>query len=68
MDVWHEKFLASLGNNWGSFISLDDSTLHKKRFDIARLLVSVESRLRIPSSMNVKVREKFQNFDISGGS
>ena len=56
MHVWHEKFFASLGNSWGSFVCLDDKTKHRKRFDIARLLVSVESRLRIPSSVNVNVR------------
>ena len=56
MQVWHEIFFLSLGNNWGSFVSLDDCTINRRRFDIARMLVLVESRLKIPSSATVKVR------------
>ncbi|XWS20350.1 hypothetical protein CRYUN_Cryun31cG0093900 [Craigia yunnanensis] len=56
LHVWHEKFFALLGNSLGSFVRLDNKTKHKKRLDITILLVSVESRLRIHSSVNVNVR------------
>ena len=56
--VWHEKFFVSLGNSWGSFVNLNDNTIQRKRLDIKRMLLSVENRLRIPSSVNVKIRGK----------
>ena len=56
LQVWHEKFFAFLGNSWGKLVCIDDNTIKRKRFDIARLLVSVESWLSIPSSVNVNVR------------
>ena len=56
MQVWHEIFFVYLGNNWGSFVSLDDDTFNRRRFDIARMLVLMESRLRIPSPVTVKVK------------
>ncbi|XVF20185.1 hypothetical protein REPUB_Repub11eG0176000 [Reevesia pubescens] len=49
LQCWHYNFFKSLGDNWGSFIKLDSDTAAMKRFDVARMLVSVESLSNIPS-------------------
>ena len=56
LQVWHNKFFESLGNRWGSFVCLDDCTINRSRLDVARMLIRVESSLRIPSTVSVNVR------------
>ncbi|XVE51579.1 hypothetical protein DITRI_Ditri02bG0052800 [Diplodiscus trichospermus] len=63
LQIWHEKFFMSIGNSWGDFVRLDDCTRVKYKFDVARFLVIVESKLKIPSSVSVKVRD--HNFKVS---
>ncbi|XVE66605.1 hypothetical protein DITRI_Ditri08aG0091900 [Diplodiscus trichospermus] len=62
LHLWHENFFSSLGNRWGSFVRLDNCTRNKSRFDIARMLVMVDSRFKIPPL--VTVRFKGQEFKI----
>ncbi|XVF15206.1 hypothetical protein REPUB_Repub09cG0130500 [Reevesia pubescens] len=56
LQAWNETFFRSLGDKWGSFLKLDKSTSSRSRFDIARLLVLVDSKLSIPSSVTIEVR------------
>ncbi|XVF04128.1 hypothetical protein REPUB_Repub05bG0055400 [Reevesia pubescens] len=57
--VWHEQFFQSLGNSWGTFVRVDDNTANRRRFDVARMLVLIESRLNVPSFVSVNIREKY---------
>ncbi|XVE94526.1 hypothetical protein REPUB_Repub02eG0016300 [Reevesia pubescens] len=54
--IWHINFFKSLGDSWGSFIRVNTDTLLRKRLDIARVLVTVGSRMDIPSSVFINVR------------
>ncbi|XVF78456.1 hypothetical protein PTKIN_Ptkin14bG0134900 [Pterospermum kingtungense] len=54
LHVWDMSFFKTLGDKWGSFIRLDYNAVEKKRFDIARMLVSVESAMKIPSVVSIK--------------
>ncbi|GLT87925.1 hypothetical protein SLE2022_059760 [Rubroshorea leprosula] len=40
LHAWGPKFFESMASVWGKFISLDDSTSKRRRFDIARFLIS----------------------------
>ncbi|XVF82531.1 hypothetical protein PTKIN_Ptkin16aG0057100 [Pterospermum kingtungense] len=72
LQLWNEQFFKSIGDCWGSFIRLDDCSASKKRLDIARMLVSVSSRLNIPSVVSVRVKEKsfkiLVSMEVEGGS
>ncbi|GKV14959.1 hypothetical protein SLEP1_g25757 [Rubroshorea leprosula] len=50
LNVWKSEFFANMSCAWGKFICLDDSTNHKRRFDIARFLISTS----IMGSISVK--------------
>ncbi|XVE49755.1 hypothetical protein DITRI_Ditri01bG0106800 [Diplodiscus trichospermus] len=62
LQLWHENFFSSLGNRRGSFVRLDECTKNRSRFDLARILILVDSRFRIPPF--VTVRFKGQTFKI----
>ncbi|OMO63714.1 hypothetical protein CCACVL1_22338 [Corchorus capsularis] len=51
LQLWHDLFFMEIGNLWGSFITLDDSTSKKCRFDLARILVSIKRYTKIPSKI-----------------
>ncbi|XVE69059.1 hypothetical protein DITRI_Ditri09bG0119200 [Diplodiscus trichospermus] len=55
LQLWNIKFFRTLGNQWCSFVIVDEDTLLKQRFDRARMLVIVESRLTVPSIVTVNV-------------
>ncbi|EOY14643.1 Uncharacterized protein TCM_033956 [Theobroma cacao] len=59
------EFFRELGNAWGSFISLDESTRCKKRLDVARVMVTVNKETIIPSKVIVKVNGKAYHLSIS---
>ncbi|GKV32816.1 hypothetical protein SLEP1_g41389 [Rubroshorea leprosula] len=71
LNVWGTDFFAKMGSSWGKFICLDDNTSQKRRFDVARFLlstrimntISVSRQIRINGSMyNVKfTEEEFTN-------
>ncbi|GKV05619.1 hypothetical protein SLEP1_g17606 [Rubroshorea leprosula] len=42
LQVWGPAFFESMAVPWGKFICLDDSTSQKRRFDIARFLISTQ--------------------------
>ncbi|XVF78438.1 hypothetical protein PTKIN_Ptkin14bG0133100 [Pterospermum kingtungense] len=54
LHLWDIKFFKSLGDKWGMFLRVDDETASKSRFDRARLLVLVESKMLIPSIVSIK--------------
>ncbi|XVF36337.1 hypothetical protein REPUB_Repub19eG0049700 [Reevesia pubescens] len=56
--VWHDDFFKSLGNSWGKVMKVDACTSQRKRFDIAKLFILVESRLNVPSSVTINLRGK----------
>ncbi|XVF29224.1 hypothetical protein REPUB_Repub15cG0102500 [Reevesia pubescens] len=56
--AWHQKLFKSIGDSWGKFIKMDKDTATRRRFDVARILVSVESRMNIPSSFSINIRGK----------
>ncbi|XVF87533.1 hypothetical protein PTKIN_Ptkin18bG0127900 [Pterospermum kingtungense] len=47
-------YFKTLGDKWGKFIRLDYDTIEKKRFDVARILVSDDSIMKIQSVVTVK--------------
>ncbi|GKV49607.1 hypothetical protein SLEP1_g56348 [Rubroshorea leprosula] len=52
---WNPRMVARERNVWGKFISTDDSTSKKKRFDIGRILISTPIMEFISKSMNIRV-------------
>ncbi|XVE63862.1 hypothetical protein DITRI_Ditri07aG0055300 [Diplodiscus trichospermus] len=56
LHLWHENIFSSLGNRWGTFVRLDDCTKNKSRFDIARMLVLVDTRFKIPPFVTVRFK------------
>ncbi|GLU22375.1 hypothetical protein SLE2022_384560 [Rubroshorea leprosula] len=53
--VWGPNFFATIGTVWGKFITLDDSTSKKQRFDIGRMLISTPVMDFISKSINILV-------------
>ncbi|GKV47547.1 hypothetical protein SLEP1_g54442 [Rubroshorea leprosula] len=53
--AWKTDFFQSLGNLWGTFVSVDDSTSKKKRLDVARFLLSTPVTESISKSLSIKV-------------
>ncbi|GKV47796.1 hypothetical protein SLEP1_g54658 [Rubroshorea leprosula] len=58
---WNSKFFATITTMWRKFISLDDSTRLKKRFDIARALISTPATEAISKSFKFKINEDMVN-------
>ncbi|XVE96593.1 hypothetical protein REPUB_Repub02eG0236400 [Reevesia pubescens] len=54
--AWHKSFFKSLGDKWCSFIKFDSNTTNKTKFDLTRFLVTVDSKMFIPSSVLVNLR------------
>ncbi|XVF88724.1 hypothetical protein PTKIN_Ptkin19aG0073700 [Pterospermum kingtungense] len=65
LQLWNANFFESLANRWGSFICLDENTLHRRKLDEARILVNVESKLKIPSRVSVQIRGRTHKIIIS---
>ncbi|GKV30538.1 hypothetical protein SLEP1_g39340 [Rubroshorea leprosula] len=57
--AWKSKTFQSFGRLWGTFITLDDSTINKKRFDVARFLITTPSTASISKSITVKINGEF---------
>ncbi|XVF82041.1 hypothetical protein PTKIN_Ptkin16aG0011200 [Pterospermum kingtungense] len=57
LQLWNVEFFKALGNRWGTFVRADYFTLSKERLDFARILVTVESRLDIPGTVSVSVKD-----------
>ncbi|GKV51770.1 hypothetical protein SLEP1_g58395 [Rubroshorea leprosula] len=55
LNVWGPKFFASMWCSWGKFICLDDSTSQRRRFDIARFLISTPVMNTISVTRQIKI-------------
>ncbi|GKV27391.1 hypothetical protein SLEP1_g36564 [Rubroshorea leprosula] len=55
LNAWGCEFFEKMGSSWGKFICLDDSTSNKRRFDIARFLISTPIMDTITVTRQVKV-------------
>ncbi|GKV42304.1 hypothetical protein SLEP1_g49718 [Rubroshorea leprosula] len=55
LNVWGPGFFESMGCSWGKFICLDDSTSQRRRFDIARFLISTPIMNSISVSREIKI-------------
>ncbi|XVF82163.1 hypothetical protein PTKIN_Ptkin16aG0022800 [Pterospermum kingtungense] len=53
--VWNMKFFTTLGDFLGEFVKVDRETAEKNRFDVAKKLVKVDSKLSIPPLVSVKL-------------
>ncbi|GKV02366.1 hypothetical protein SLEP1_g14813 [Rubroshorea leprosula] len=53
--AWKSETFETFGRLWGNFVSLDDSTISKKRFDAARFLITTPSTESISKSITVKI-------------
>ncbi|XVF83519.1 hypothetical protein PTKIN_Ptkin16aG0495200 [Pterospermum kingtungense] len=51
------EFFKALGDAWAEFVKVDEDTAAKNIFDVAKLLIMVESRLNIPPVVSVKMRD-----------
>ncbi|GLU18031.1 hypothetical protein SLE2022_343530 [Rubroshorea leprosula] len=55
LNVWGVDFFQKMGSSWGKFICLDDSTSKRKRFDIARFLISTPMTNSISVLRQIKI-------------
>ncbi|GKV37516.1 hypothetical protein SLEP1_g45542 [Rubroshorea leprosula] len=55
LHAWGPKFFESMASVWGKFISLDDSTSKRRRFDIARFLISTTMMEAISVKRKIQV-------------
>ncbi|GKV19934.1 hypothetical protein SLEP1_g30130 [Rubroshorea leprosula] len=53
--AWGPKVFATIGSVWGKFLTLDDSTSRKLRFDIGRMLISTPVMDFISKSISIGV-------------
>ncbi|GKV30559.1 hypothetical protein SLEP1_g39360 [Rubroshorea leprosula] len=65
LNVWAPEFFASMGCSWGKFICLDDSTSKRKRFDIARFLISTLIMNTILMMRQIKIDESMYKIKFS---
>ncbi|GKV44172.1 hypothetical protein SLEP1_g51378 [Rubroshorea leprosula] len=55
LNVWGVDFFQKMGSSWGKFVCLDDSTSKRKRFDIARFLISTPLTNSISVLRQIKI-------------
>ncbi|GKV49208.1 hypothetical protein SLEP1_g55970 [Rubroshorea leprosula] len=65
LNAWKSDFFEKMSWPWGKFICLDDSTSKKRRFDIARFLISTPSMNSISITRQVKVNGSLFNIKFS---
>ncbi|GKV49720.1 hypothetical protein SLEP1_g56454 [Rubroshorea leprosula] len=61
LNVWGTTFFESMACSWGKFMCLDDSTSKRKRFDIARLLISTQIMDNISVMRQIKINGSLYN-------
>ncbi|GKV03082.1 hypothetical protein SLEP1_g15450 [Rubroshorea leprosula] len=59
LHAWGPEFFISIANLWGNFITLDESTSSKKRFDVARILISTSETNQISKTLTYKINGHF---------
>ncbi|GKU90659.1 hypothetical protein SLEP1_g4626 [Rubroshorea leprosula] len=61
LHAWGPVFFESMVAAWGKFISLDDNTSKKRRFDVARILISTSIMESISVKRQIKVNGVLYN-------
>ncbi|GKV46541.1 hypothetical protein SLEP1_g53515 [Rubroshorea leprosula] len=61
LNVWGSDFFAKMGSSWGKFICLDDNTSQKRRFDVARFLLSTPIMNTISVLRQIKINGVMHN-------
>ncbi|GKV29210.1 hypothetical protein SLEP1_g38156 [Rubroshorea leprosula] len=61
LNAWETDFFEKMSCSWGKFICLDDSTSKKRRFDIARFLISTPIMNSISVMRQVKINGSLYN-------
>ncbi|GKV14958.1 hypothetical protein SLEP1_g25756 [Rubroshorea leprosula] len=59
LHVWNPEYFTIIATLWGKFISLDESTRLKKRFDVARILISTSETNLISKALWFKINGQF---------
>ncbi|GKV49125.1 hypothetical protein SLEP1_g55890 [Rubroshorea leprosula] len=62
---WGPTFFSTLSCIWGKFITLDESTSKKKRFDIARFLICTPVMDSISKKLKVKINVTVYNIRVA---
>ncbi|GKV29753.1 hypothetical protein SLEP1_g38652 [Rubroshorea leprosula] len=61
LNAWRSDFFEKMGSTWGKFICLDDSTSNKRRFDVARFLISTHIMDSISVTRQIKINGVLYN-------
>ncbi|KAK8579183.1 hypothetical protein V6N13_142400 [Hibiscus sabdariffa] len=60
LEAWNEYVLSFMGSRWGDVIRLDQDTVERNRFDVARILIGVKCLSTIPPFLPIVLNgEKF---------
>ncbi|EOY12746.1 Uncharacterized protein TCM_031281 [Theobroma cacao] len=54
INLWTEALFSEIGEQCGSFIMIDEDTYHRRRYDFARMLISVKKTTVVPTSVTFK--------------
>ncbi|XVE68528.1 hypothetical protein DITRI_Ditri09bG0075200 [Diplodiscus trichospermus] len=54
LHLWNVEFVKALGETWGTFVKVDYETGSGNNLNAARVMVLVESKMKIPSIVRVK--------------
>ncbi|GKV51184.1 hypothetical protein SLEP1_g57855 [Rubroshorea leprosula] len=65
LHIWKSSFFETVACLCGKFISLDDSTIKKKRLDVAKILILTSVQENIQKVLRVKVGEKIFQIRVS---
>ncbi|XVE85396.1 hypothetical protein DITRI_Ditri17bG0087700 [Diplodiscus trichospermus] len=65
LEAWHPNFFIALASKWGTFMKIDDQTFFRKRFDVAKILILVEDKETIPSSVNARFKGDLVKIHVS---
>ncbi|KAL4383150.1 hypothetical protein GQ457_15G021490 [Hibiscus cannabinus] len=63
--AWSDDVFRSIGNRWGEFVRLDVDTAERNRFDIAKILISVNCLSAIPPICSVELNGKLFHLKLS---
>ncbi|GKV34367.1 hypothetical protein SLEP1_g42744 [Rubroshorea leprosula] len=61
LNVWGTNFFETMACSWGKFMCLDDSTSKRRRFDIARFLISTQIQDNISVMHQIKINGSLYN-------
>ncbi|XWS64049.1 hypothetical protein CRYUN_Cryun06bG0153600 [Craigia yunnanensis] len=65
LHAWCYEFFRNLGNRWGVFILVNDSTMRKMRLDTVRVLTLIRKEISIPKSVQILLNERSFVFNMT---